>query len=83
MVFGDSAISPVTKITDGQYKIQTVDCRLGIRCRLSVKLYAYQKTNLNLNVISPLSLLAGINKRAPRLVCGEGEGEFLLRLEVL
>ena len=38
----------------------------SIKYRLSIKLYAYPKNNLNLNIISAISLLAGINKRAPR-----------------
>ena len=41
-------------------------CRLDIKCRLSIKLYAYQKNNLNLKALFPLSMLADINKCAPR-----------------
>ena len=51
------------------YKINTAECRLGIKCKLSIKLYAYQKNNLNLNIISaiivgghPTTLLVGVGR---------------------
>ena len=59
--------------------MQTADCRLGIKCRLSIKLCAYQEITW-IWTLPPLSLLAGINKRAPRRYWSVGVGEVLFAI---